>query len=193
MQSSPISASANGVAVVVGGGKMGYVYEMDAATGQLLWKTPVGIHNGHDNDSLKALSHQLTLKAPYTILPGSLGGILSNMAVADDSVYVVTNNVAITATSLDQVLGNKAGKQSGDVEALNLATGKVEWDTTVKVLLWAPRRCRTTWCSRPTYSVPPRPCTATCSCSTALLAPSSSTRSSQAPRTRRSPSRATRC
>jgi outer membrane protein assembly factor BamB len=134
MQSSPISASANGVAVVVGGGKMGYVYEMDAATGQLLWKTPVGIHNGHDNDSLKALSHQLTLKAPYTILPGSLGGILSNMAVADDSVYVVTNNVAITATSLDQVLGNKAGKQSGDVEALNLATGKVEWDTSVKGL-----------------------------------------------------------
>jgi len=134
MQASPIAASANGVSVVIGGGKMGYVYEMNAATGSLLWKTPVGKHNGHDDDSLKALHHQLTLKAPYTILPGSIGGILSDMAVADNSVYVATNNVAITATSLNEPLGNKSGKQSGEVEALNLTTGRVEWDTKVKGL-----------------------------------------------------------
>jgi alcohol dehydrogenase (cytochrome c) len=134
MQSSPISTSANGVPVVLGGGKMGYVYEMDAATGKLLWKTPVGEHNGNDNDGLEALHHKLKLKAPYTILPGSLGGILSNMAVAGNSVYVATLNVAITATSLTQPLGAKAGKQSGEVEALNLATGKVEWDTKVEGL-----------------------------------------------------------
>jgi alcohol dehydrogenase (cytochrome c) len=53
------------------------------------------------------------------------------MAVADNSVYVATNNVSVTATSLNEALGNKAGKQSGDVEALNLTTGKVEWDTKV--------------------------------------------------------------
>jgi hypothetical protein len=35
-------------------------------SGALLWKTPVGEHNGHDNDSLLALSHQITLKFPYT-------------------------------------------------------------------------------------------------------------------------------
>ena len=85
MQASPISATANGVPVVIGGGKMGYVYEMNAATGNLIWKTPVGTHNGHDNDSLQALNHQLTLNAPYTILPGSLGGILTNMAVDGNS------------------------------------------------------------------------------------------------------------
>ncbi|MFI5035866.1 MAG: PQQ-binding-like beta-propeller repeat protein [Acidimicrobiales bacterium] len=134
MQASPISASANGVAVVIGGGKMGYVYEMNAATGKLLWKTPVGQHNGHDNDSLKALHHQLKLTAPYTILPGAIGGILTDMAVADNSVYVATINVSVTATSLSEPLGNKAGTQSGDMEALNLTTGKVEWDTKVKGL-----------------------------------------------------------
>jgi outer membrane protein assembly factor BamB len=132
MQASPIAASVNGVPVVLGGGKMGYVYEMNAKNGKLLWKTPVGIHNGHDSDSLKALHHQLTLKTPYTILPGSIGGILTNMALAGTTVYVATINVSITATSLTQVLGTKAGKQSGEVEALNLTTGKVEWDTKVK-------------------------------------------------------------
>ena len=74
MQASPISARVGHLPVVIGGGKMGYVYEMDADSGKLLWKTPVGEHNGHDDDSLKALDHDLTLKAPYTILPGIARG-----------------------------------------------------------------------------------------------------------------------
>ena len=77
-----------GFRVVVTGGKVGYVYALNARTGALLWKTPVGGHNGHDDDSVLALSHRLTIKLPYTMLPGSLGGILSNTAVADGSVYV---------------------------------------------------------------------------------------------------------
>jgi outer membrane protein assembly factor BamB len=53
------------------------------------------------------------------------------MAVAGTSVYATTIDVSVTATSLNQPLGAKAGKQSGEVEALNLTTGKVEWDTKV--------------------------------------------------------------
>src|SRR5262249_60102532 len=60
MQASPISARAGGVAVVIGSGKMGYVYEMNASTGKLIWKTPVGAHNGHDDDSRRALEHRIT-------------------------------------------------------------------------------------------------------------------------------------
>jgi outer membrane protein assembly factor BamB len=136
MQSSPISAvTGAGEHVVIGGGKMGYVYEMNAATGALVWKTPVGEHNGHGNDSVLALEHKLTVKLPYTMLPGPLGGILSNMAVADRSVYVVTNNVPIIATSLKSVVGEQSGgPETGDVEALNLATGKVEWETKVPTM-----------------------------------------------------------
>ena len=59
MQASPISASINGVPAVIDAGKMGYVYAMDARTGTLIWKTPVGEHNGHDNDSLEALEHTI--------------------------------------------------------------------------------------------------------------------------------------
>ncbi len=132
MQISPISASVGGVPAVIGAGKMGYVYAMNAATGALLWKTPVGEHNGHDDDSLLLLEHKITLTAPYTILPGSLGGVLTNMAVAGDTVYVATIDWPITFTTVNAVDGNKAaGPATGEVEALNLATGAVEWDTKV--------------------------------------------------------------
>jgi outer membrane protein assembly factor BamB len=135
MQTSPISASVNGVPVVIGSGKMGYVYEMNATTGRLIWKTAVGEHSGHDNDSLQALEHNIRLKAPYTVLPGSLGGVLSDLAVASDSVYVATIDLPLTYTNLNYPVPIKAaGPLKGEVEALNLVTGKVEWDTKVPQL-----------------------------------------------------------
>jgi alcohol dehydrogenase (cytochrome c) len=135
MQASPISTTINGAPAVLGSGKMGYVYAMNAETGQLIWKTPVGEHNGHDNDSLLALEHKSKLKAPYTILPGSLGGVLTNLALAGNSVYVATIDLAITSTSLRSVLGTEASKhRTGEIEAINLTTGQVEWDTKVPSL-----------------------------------------------------------
>jgi outer membrane protein assembly factor BamB len=135
LQSSPIATTIGGMPVIIAGGKVGIVYALNARSGALLWKTPVGEHNGHDNDSLLALSHQLTITYPYTLTPGPLGGILSNMAVADGSVYVATNDVPVIYTGPSAVIGDKAGgSQAGEVEALSLATGKVEWDTKVDTL-----------------------------------------------------------
>jgi len=132
MQASPISARVGSTSVVVGGGKMGYVYEMNATTGKLLWKTAVGEHNGHDNDSLEALEHHFTLKMPYTILPGSLGGVLTNMALAGGTVYLVTIDVPLTYANPNLPAATKpTGSVGGEVEALSLKTGKVEWDTRV--------------------------------------------------------------
>src|SRR6185437_5553558 len=132
MQASPISARTDGVPVVIGSGKMGYVYEMNATTGKLIWKTPVGGHNGHDNDSLQALEHRSTLKAPFTILPGPIGGVLADLAVAGNSVYVEALDAPVTYTNLNlRATSAGAGAATGDVEALNLATGKVEWDRKV--------------------------------------------------------------
>jgi outer membrane protein assembly factor BamB len=135
MQASPIAARTGRVPVVIGSGKMGYVYEMNAATGKLIWKTPVGEHNGHDNDSLQALEHHSTLRAPFTIVPGPLGGALTDLAVAGGSVYVATLDVPLTYTNLNLKSATKGARHStGEVEALNLATGKVEWDTKVPEL-----------------------------------------------------------
>ncbi len=130
LQTSPIATSINGTSVIIAAGKMGYVYAINAQTGALLWKTAVGKHNGHDNDGLLALEHKLHLKAPVTIEPGPLGGVLSNPAVADNTVYVSTVDEPITYTKLTQVLGGAAPqKPTGEIEALNLTTGAVEWDT----------------------------------------------------------------
>jgi outer membrane protein assembly factor BamB len=135
MQASPIAATVSGLPAVIGGGKMGYVYAMNATTGRLIWKTPVGEHNGHDNDSLEALEHKSKLQAPLTILPGSLGGVLTNMALAGNSVYAAIIDLPLTYTSLIEPAPTKtAGPATGEVEALSLATGRVEWDTKVSDL-----------------------------------------------------------
>jgi outer membrane protein assembly factor BamB len=135
MQGSPIFARADGASVVIGSGKMGYVYEMSASTGKLVWKTPVGGHNGHDNDSLEALEHRSALKPPLTIFPGSLGGILTDVAVASDTVYVATIDLPLTYTTFNLPTATKpAGSPTGEVEALSLANGKVEWDKKVPQL-----------------------------------------------------------
>ena len=136
MQLSPIAATVGGAPVVIGGGKMGDVYAMNAKTGGLLWKTPVGKHDGHDDDSALLLAHKLTLTYPYVYEPGALGGILTNMAVADGSVYVATLNVPLELTSAASVNGTAApgATATGDIEALSLATGRAEWDTKVSSL-----------------------------------------------------------
>jgi alcohol dehydrogenase (cytochrome c) len=135
MQTSPIATSVGHIAVVIGSGKMGIVYEMNAKTGRLLWKTPVGEHNGHDDDGQLALNHQLKITAPYTIAPGSFGGVLTNLASAGDKVYVVTMNLPLTYPSLKLPTATRpAGPPGGEMEALSLATGKVEWDTKLPTL-----------------------------------------------------------
>ncbi len=125
MQTSPISARTDGESVVIGSGKMGDVYEMNANTGKLIWKTPVGAHNGHDNDSLQVLEHRSTLKAPLTILPGSFGGVLTDLAVAGNSVYVATLDLPLTYPTLKLPTATRsAGSPTGEVEALSLATAR---------------------------------------------------------------------
>jgi alcohol dehydrogenase (cytochrome c) len=136
MQASPIAAEVGGTPAVIGSGKMGIVYAMNASTGALLWKTPVGVHNGTDDAGLLLLEHKLTIKLPYTWEPGSVGGVLTNLAVAGGSVYAATINVALKATTMSSVNGDASGGGvvGGDVVALNLATGAVEWSTTVSSL-----------------------------------------------------------
>jgi outer membrane protein assembly factor BamB len=119
MQVSPIYTKSGGQPVIVDSGKMGYVYAMNADTGKLLWKTPVGKHNGHDNDSLLALEGKLHPTVPYVYYPGVLGAI-----------YVPVVNLAGTFTSKSQGIASQGppGKATGDMVAVSLATGKVLWD-----------------------------------------------------------------
>jgi outer membrane protein assembly factor BamB len=58
--------------------------------------------------------------------------VLSDLAVAGHSVYVATIDLALTYTNLNYPVPVKAAAPlTGEVEALNLTSGKVEWDTKV--------------------------------------------------------------
>jgi alcohol dehydrogenase (cytochrome c) len=131
MENSPILTKANGKNVVIDAGKGGIVVAVDQSTGKLLWKTPVGKHNGHDHDGLLTLAQaKQKLKFPYVVYPGILGGVESQLGSDGTNVYVAVNNLASTYTN-DLEAGIKLGdftKGTGDIVALNQATGKIVWD-----------------------------------------------------------------
>jgi alcohol dehydrogenase (cytochrome c) len=133
LQISPIyTATAAGRHVVLAAGKGGFVFAFDAASGQLLWKTSVGIHNGHDDDDQLALEGKLQLTPPYTLLPGEIGGVETNMAAEGGVVYVPVVNVPTTYTSATSPLGTPdLTKAGGAMVAIDLATGKQLWSTSL--------------------------------------------------------------
>jgi alcohol dehydrogenase (cytochrome c) len=130
LQDSPVLTTANGRPVVIGAGKAGIVIELDQKTGKLLWRKPVGMHNGHDKDGLLTLKQaKQKLKFPFTVYPGILGGVESQLASDGTNVYAAVNNLGST-----YINNFETGIQTGDVfkgtgvmVALNQATGKFAW------------------------------------------------------------------
>jgi mono/diheme cytochrome c family protein len=109
---------------------MGYVYALDAKSGKLVWKRKVGEHNGRDQDNLLALQHKLKLSFPLIVEPGIVGGVETNMAVADGVVYVPVANLASEWKTRDTGLGSaNFSDGKGEMVALDLADGHVLWDT----------------------------------------------------------------
>jgi glucose dehydrogenase/mono/diheme cytochrome c family protein len=133
----PMLAKVNGKQVVVVGGKMGYVYEIDSSSGKLLWKRAVGVHNGHDHDNELALQAESSagrpgpipgLHTPETVEPGALGGVETQMAVDGNTVYAAVVDLPVTYLTQEKLkLEFTQGK--GELIALDLAIGAVKWDT----------------------------------------------------------------
>ncbi len=137
-QNPPMLATAqnNGTErpLVIGTGKEGVVYAFDRASGELVWQTPVGLH---ENSHLT----ELPLGEVINVLPGFWGGIETPAAFADGIVYVVTANLPspYTATAFDAKEGNEAVENiegrtrysdgTGEVVALDVNTGEILWST----------------------------------------------------------------
>jgi outer membrane protein assembly factor BamB len=123
----PVLAETDGKPIVLSGGKMGYVYAFDPADGKLLWKRAVGKHNGHDDDNELALrGEESQLETPVTVLPGILGGVETQMAVNDTTVFAPVVNLATRFESqTEPVFDVATGK--GEMVALDLASGEVKW------------------------------------------------------------------
>jgi outer membrane protein assembly factor BamB len=129
---SPILTEEDGRNLVVVSGKMGIVYALDRDTGELVWKTPVGTHNGHDDDGAAQLEGALELpETPFDVYPGPYGGVETNMAVSDGVVYAAVvnlpGNVKTPADLSKPVLPVDFTKGTGTIVALDLGTGDVKW------------------------------------------------------------------
>ena len=140
LQDPPVLTTAHGQPVVIGGGKAGILIELNAQTGKLIWKLPVGVHNGHDHDGLlteyaKPSAH-LRLPARFCLEPGGFGGIESQLASNGSTVFAAVNNLPMpmahtvpgyTEPSTGALIAALT-KATGEMVAVNQDTGKIEWD-----------------------------------------------------------------
>ncbi|HUD36436.1 MAG TPA: PQQ-binding-like beta-propeller repeat protein, partial [Streptosporangiaceae bacterium] len=137
LEDSPVLTTANGQQVVIDGGKAGILIELSARTGKLLWKLPVGVHSGHDNDGLLTENATPTthvpLPAKYLLEPSVFGGIESELASNGSTVFAAVNNLGLTMTAHGLAVSSKSfaaaiTEATGEMVAVNQATGKVIWD-----------------------------------------------------------------
>jgi outer membrane protein assembly factor BamB len=124
-QDPPILLDAAGRELAIGAGKSGVVVALDANTGKPVWKRPVGPHNGHDQDNLHALRGETSKIEPGLVYPGTLGGVIAPMASDGATVFVPVVNHPLTLSANGEL--GEAGELSGEIVALDAATGRVEW------------------------------------------------------------------
>jgi outer membrane protein assembly factor BamB len=130
LQISPIYTAVGGHPVVIAAGKGGVVFAFDPASGALIWKTAVGIHNGHDQDDQLALDGKLQLTPPYTLSPGEAGGVETNMAAADGVVYVPVVDLPTSYASATERVGTaNFAHGAGEMVAIDVASGRQLWAT----------------------------------------------------------------
>ncbi len=127
--------------MIITGGKMGYIYAIDPGSGRLIWKIPVGDHNGRDQDSRKALENpgSVVITPPIEVQPGVYGGVETNMAYEDGVVYAAIANLSTTLSDLDVNYGGATGTfdfegNTGEMVAIEARTGRVLWTTTLPAM-----------------------------------------------------------
>ncbi len=137
LQNSPVLTTANGQPVVIDGGKAGILVELNAQTGQLLWKLPVGVHSGPGDAGLitenATPTSPIPLPATFSLEPGVFGGIESQLATNGSTVFAAVNNLAVPMSEKGVTESSKAfdasiPKATGEMVAVDQDTGKVEWD-----------------------------------------------------------------
>jgi alcohol dehydrogenase (cytochrome c) len=124
-QNSPVITKAGGREVAIGSGKSGFVVAVDVKTGKVVWRTSVGRHNGHDEDNIYAMKGEYDKIKTGEVFPGQLGGVIALAAADKERIYVPVVNHSMTVIDGSQVTEESAA--TGEVVALDLATGKIEW------------------------------------------------------------------
>jgi alcohol dehydrogenase (cytochrome c) len=126
-QNSPVITRAGGREVAIGSGKSGFVVAVDVKSGKVVWRTSVGTHNGHDKDNMYAMRGEYDKIKTGEVFPGQLGGVIALAAADKERIYVPVINHSMTVVNGSEVTEESAA--TGEVVALDLATGKIEWQT----------------------------------------------------------------
>ena len=191
LNNQALVTTVNGKETIISAGKGGIAIANDAQTGKLLWKTPIGPHNGHDNDGLvtiqSATGNGKLKEPPYSMLPAVIGGV--ETPYATDGTTAFFPDITYPAKIISQVkLGPLDVNGPGQMVAIDQATGKVKWQhqfvhasygsaTVSNDLVWTTTYDGTLWALNKntgavvgTRSCPPAPMpesrsTATLSCS----------------------------
>jgi outer membrane protein assembly factor BamB len=127
-QNPPILLSAKGKELAIGSGKSGIVTAIDTKTGKPVWSTPVGKHNGHDDDGLLAMRGEYSKLKGGLVYPGYLGGVIAPPAANATTVFVPIVNSPITVTKGVTITGAEGSGPPGELVALDAATGKELWN-----------------------------------------------------------------
>ena len=137
LQNSPVLTTANGQPVVIDGGKAGVLVELNAQTGKLLWKLPVGVHSGPADAGLitenATPTSPIALPANFSLEPGVFGGVESQLATNGSTTFAAVNNLAVPMSVKGVTESSKAfeasiPKATGEMVAVDQDTGKIEWD-----------------------------------------------------------------
>jgi outer membrane protein assembly factor BamB len=125
-QNPPVLTSVGGRELAIGSGKSGIVTAVDAKTGKPVWSTPVGKHNGHDDDGLLAMRKEYSKIKMGEVSPGTLGGAIAPVAANESTVFVPIVNHPLKLESGER-LGNGI-ETAGELVALDVRTGKEVWN-----------------------------------------------------------------
>jgi alcohol dehydrogenase (cytochrome c) len=137
LQNSPVITTAWPFAVVIDGGKAGILIELNAQTGKLIWKLPVGVHAGPQNAGLitenATPASRIPLPTTFRLEPGVFGGVESQLASNGTTTFAAVNNLALPLNlnglaESYQAYTASIPKATGEMIAVNQVTGKIEWD-----------------------------------------------------------------
>jgi alcohol dehydrogenase (cytochrome c) len=132
-----VLTTAGGQQVVIDGGKAGILIELNAQTGKLLWKLPVGVHSGPADAGLitenATPTSRIPLPATFDLEPGVFGGVESQLATNGTTTFAAVNDLAVPLSVTGVTESSKAFEAAipaatGEMIAVNQDTGKIEWD-----------------------------------------------------------------
>ena len=124
-QGPPILVKAGGRDLVIASGKSGIAVALDRESGKLVWKRPIGIHNGHDDDGLLAMRGEASKIRAETVYPGVLGGVIAPPSTDGSTVFFPVVNQSQNVVSGSEAGGG--GAPGGELVALDVKTGGIEW------------------------------------------------------------------